>query len=539
MKHKNTALFIASALAFFAVLYPTVSALMGFPPFRDIHLGTALTYMKEGVNLFQPKIVGFNANDLPTIQEFPWWQAGAACALSVAGGWWGAANIFSLLIFSLGIFPIYRMGKRFFGAGEAWWAVMAFLAQPLVFLYAGTASTDGMCLVAALWAYDRIHAFAIRGGWSRALIAASVGAFSATLKLPFFMAAGLAVAAEVLPAHFSKVSVWVRLGYVATFSAAALALWTSYTDSLFEKALWPLVDLRVGHNPEMVFWYFGDWAYRLSPAVWIKAIWRVANCLLGSFALGGVMAIGLFQPGNKGARAWLFGAILTTAVFSHLVLHHSHYYLMFSPGVALAMAGGWEWIRKRCFADKEHSKKFCSIGLAFVIFGALFQGLIGMKVVLQFDFYPQRIAKLIQDHTVPEDRLLIAGGGWGGEALFRAKRQGLSIWNTQFLEDSANLKKARELGFTKLVVVRESPLLVALQKTNPGETDYSGEPFSRFLSPIATRWPPLYEDEQLMIREISPNKDSAASMIVPAAEIFFQPKVEDDKEVATSHFPNL
>ena len=217
------------------------------------------------------------------------------------------------------------------------------------------------------------------------------------------------------------------------------------------------------------------------------------------------MVIGLFQPGNKGARAWLFGAILTTAVFSHLVLHHSHYYLMFSPGVALAMAGGWEWVGKRCFADKEHSKKFCSVGLAFVIFGALFQGLIGMKVVLQFDFYPQRIAKLIQDHTVLEDRLLVAGGGWGGEALFRAKRKGLSIWNTQFLEDSANLKKARELGFTKLVVVRESPLLVALQKTNPGGADYSGEPFSRFLSPIVAHWPALYEDKELMIRAISPN----------------------------------
>ena len=128
-----------------------------------------------------------------------------------------------------------------------------------------------------------------------------------------------------------------------------------------------------------------------------------------------------------------------------------------------------------------------------------------MKIVLQFDFYPERIAKLIQDHTVPEDRLLIAGGGWGGEALFRAKRQGLSIWNTQFLEDSANRKKARELGFTKLVVVRESPLLVALQKINPGGADYSSEPFSRFLSPIATRWPALYEDDQLTIREISPN----------------------------------
>ena len=28
-------------------------------------------------------------------------------------------------------------------------------------------------------------------------------------------------------------------------------------------------------------------------------------------------------------------------------------------------------------------------------------------------------------------------------------------------------------------------------------------------------------------------------MIVPAAEIFFQPEVENDKEVAAAHFPDL
>ena len=507
MGSKRLALLAVTFFAFFALVYPLTSAWFGFAPYRDQHLGTALIYMEEGVNLLQAKIVGFNANDVPTIQEVPWWQAGAAWALRIGAGWWGSANLFSLMIFSLGVSPIFRMGKRMLGDEGAWWVVAAFLAQPIVFLYAGTASPDGMSLVVALWAYDRIRAYANHGGWTRAVTASVVAALAATLKLPFFMAAGLAVAIEVLCGNFRKPAVWGRLVCVATFSALALLLWTRYTDSWFEKALWPLVDLRVGHNPEMVFWYFGDWAYRLSPAVWIKAIWRVANCLLGSFALGGVLVLGLCLPGNKEARAWLFGAALTTAVFSHLVLHHSHYYLMFSPGVALAMAGGWEWIRKRFFADKEDIKRFCSIGLAFVIFGALFQGLIGMKVVLQFDFYPERIAKLIQDHTVPEDRLLIAGGGWGGEALFRAKRQGLSIWNTQFLEDSANLKKARELGFTKLVVVRESPLLVALQKTNPGGADYSGEPFARFLSPIATRWPPLYEDEQLMIREMAaPNR---------------------------------
>lgn len=319
------------------------------------------------------------------------------------------------------------------------------------------------------------------------------------------MAAGLAVAVEVLWENFRKPAVWGRLVCVVTFSAAALLLWTRYTDSWLEKALWPLVDLRVGHNPEMVFWYFGDWAYRLSPAVWIKAIWRMANCLLGSFALGGVMVLGLCLRGNKEARAWLLWAALTTAVFSHLVLHHSHYYLMFSPAVALAMGGGWMWLMKKCFQGEERVTAVGGAGLILITFAALFQGLIGMKVVQQFDPYQKRIAKLVLDNTKEEDKLLIIGGGWGGDVLFQAKRQGLSIWNTQFLEDSANLKKARELGFTKLVVVRESPLLVALQKTNPGGADYSGEPLSRFLSPIASRWPPLYEDEQLMIREISPN----------------------------------
>jgi hypothetical protein len=28
-------------------------------------------------------------------------------------------------------------------------------------------------------------------------------------------------------------------------------------------------------------------------------------------------------------------------------------------------------------------------------------------------------------------------------------------------------------------------------------------------------------------------------MIIPSAEIFFQPEIENDKEVAASHFPDL
>jgi hypothetical protein len=97
---------------------------------------------------------------------------------------------------------------------------------------------------------------------------------------------------------------------------------------------------------------------------------------------------------------------------------------MFSPAVALAMGAGWMWVIKKCFKREEQVTAVGGAGLILITFAALFQGLIGMKVVQQFDPYPKRIAKLVQDHTKKEDRLFIIGGGWGGDVLLRAKRQG-------------------------------------------------------------------------------------------------------------------
>jgi hypothetical protein len=157
---------------------------------------------------------------------------------------------------------------------------------------------------------------------------------------------------------------------------------------------------------------------------------------------------------------------------------------------------------EKAFAGNRAGTRAAILVGVLLLVVSLVQGLIGREIVLQFDPYPKTIARQLAEKTSPQDRLLIVGGGWGGEALFRSNRQGLSIWNTRFLEDPANLHKAQELGFTKLVIVRESPLQVALQKTNPGGANYAGEPFSRCLSPVADGFPVLYEDEQLMIRKI-------------------------------------
>ena len=81
-------------------------------------------------------------------------------------------------------------------------------------------------------------------------------------------------------------------------------------------------------------------------------------------------------------------------------------------------------------------------------------------------------------------------------------------------------------------------MLVALQMANPAGSAHSAEPFSKKISPVIAHWPSLHQNEQLMVREIPRNKGLPISMIVPPAEIFLQPKVENDKEVAAAHFPN-
>jgi len=45
---------------------------------------------------------------------------------------------------------------------------------------------------------------------------------------------------------------------------------------------------------------------------------------------------------------------------------------------------------------------------------------------LTYDPYLARLGDIIRKYTAPTDKLVIVGGGWGGEESFRAHREGLS-----------------------------------------------------------------------------------------------------------------
>jgi len=138
---------------------------------------------------------------------------------------------------------------------------------------------------------------------------------------------------------------------------------------------------------------------------------------------------------------------------------------------------------------------------AFIILTALFQGLMGMKA-FSLDKYPARIADTICAHTTPADKLAVINGGWGGDELIRTDRRGLSLWNAKVFEDPASRARLKALGFTKLVVISESPYHNAIQVVNPGQADIPRGFYRDLVTPLVEKWPTVFQTEDILIKEI-------------------------------------
>ncbi len=492
------AMLLLAASCFFHIK----SARSGFPIYRDQHLGTALEYYKTHIDLLRPVVVGFNVNGTPTPQELPVWQALAALAFKIMGPWYGWANVVSMLVFFTCLFPLFSLAKML--AGELWgWCTMVFfLAQPLIFMYVGIASPDGFSIVSAIW----FLYFGVNLVRSPRLIwwvpTCAAGALAAVSKVPFFMSAGLTCFFLLVTRHRNSMKAWIFLGSAGAVAAMLFFGWTHYTNQCFAQAEFPLVDLRVS-NSESSFWYFGDLHYRLVPGNWLKGGWRILNTCFGSFALLGLALYAFFFiKENIFAKLILLSGFLTTIVFTHLVLHHSHYYLMFTPAFAILCAqAACEWEKKLVF--NSAGKANLMLGIVALVLGlSLVQGLIGMKVVLHFDTYPYDMAKIIKQFSSPSDKLLVQNGGWGGNEFILTGRQGLSIWNTQLLENADNLKRLKALGYTKLVMMSVPPLLTAAQQINPGESKLQRQTYREFMTPVVKDWPTLYQTDDILIKEI-------------------------------------
>src|SRR5947207_14205282 len=104
--------------------------------------------------------------------------------------------------------------------------------------------------------------------------------------------------------------------------------------------------------------------------------------------------------------------------------------------------------------------------------------------------------------TAPTDRLLITGGGWGGQLFFLSDRQGLSIWDTQLLEDKKTYARLKEAGITKLVMVSESPLHSAIQHFTSTSATPDRDVYQTHTTPIVDGLPTVFQNDDLLIKSL-------------------------------------
>lgn len=503
-----------------AVLFALVAAFhlgnawVGKSLFRAVHLGTALEYAHGPINLLRPTIVGFDANEAPVAQEPPLWQAAVGLVFKVTGStWYGWANLVSLVVFAAGLWPAYQLARYYVGERAAWWSLAFFLAQPLIVFAAGLGSTDGLCLVLTTWFLFFANQMIVTGRavwWLPTALAASLCAVS---KLPFFMTAGITSIFMLLVHRASAVRLWLLLASAGAVAAVAFAGWTHYTDALSANAEYPYVELRLSHNPFIRDWFFGSLQFRMNPGVWIKGGWRFLHATLGSLPFVVLLLTALLRPGNRFPKLWLAAMVPTTLVFTHLILVHWHYYLMSCLPVAVLCGttlATWEdfW----CQQLPRAGLRLSLAGLALML--SAVDGLIAMKVSVYYDPYPGDMGAIIRQYTKPEDRLVVYGADWGGEELFRAGRRGFCVHDLEnvqqadttrglreLLDNKTDLHRLKALGYTKLVLISESPAWFAATAVNPG-SKARRDLYPATLSPTVDNWPVVYRSEDILIKEI-------------------------------------
>jgi hypothetical protein len=492
----------ALAWALAIMTFHIVSAALGRSLHRYIHLGEALGFARGSINLLKPVIIGWNLNGSPTPQDLPLWQAAVAVLFKCFGVWFGLANIVSLVLFFSCLYPLFRLAERFGPKGCGWWTVVLFLAQPIVFLYAGLASSDGFALALAVWFMFFATRLMEEKTLKWMLLTTLAGALAAVSKFPFFLAAGLACFFMVVASHRRQFTIWLWLGIAALLIGAVFEGWEKYANHCYAQAELPYQDLTTS-NPQIGWWFFGDLEYRLSPGVWVTGGWRALTTVFGSFALGGVFLLAWLRRGSNGmAKWWLVGGVGTTLIFFHLVLHTHNYYLMFAPGVAL-LCGELAFRMEPKLQPAEGWRRGLVRGVVMLTLAmSTAQGLAGAHVVLFQDDYMYALAQAIQEHTRESDKLFMYGGDLTGELLVLSNRNGLSAYDLKLLDHPATYERLKSLGFTKVVMVSESPLVAAIKRSTKIHLDLYRLTYHAAETPTVEHLPTVLQNEDILIKEL-------------------------------------
>ena len=504
-KNNKDLIFLTILLATGLVLFELWMATTDHDNSRDQHLGGAVAYARGHIDLLHPMLLGFNANGSPTPLEFPVWQAMTAALMKCFGLWYGWGNVVSLIFFSSSLWVLFDLCRRLGSARVAWWAMVFSLCQPLSVIIGGQAGGDSTAWSFAMWLIYFSYRMMEEGKWIWWVAAVVAGCLSAMTKAPFFMAAGLTTFFWLLWQYRRSGRAWAALASVGLIGTLSLMAWNLHCHRVYLEAEFPTIGIDPYDSKSGIRdWYFGTTAYRLNFHNWLRGEWHLSGAIFGSTSLIFLPLLAIRLKQSVAAWLCLFSALCTTMVFTPLLWEHMHYFFIYAPAIAWLCAipaAEFEfavWDRLRASACVR------STILLITIAAMLAETFMAIHFNIYFDPYQQEISEIIKQHTTPDEKIIVWGMNWG-DPFLRADRQGLtgglSLDYANWINDPEKLKRLKQLGYKKIVLLNPSPFVSALTSVTGkhGETIVD---LHQRLPVVAKNWPVLLDNPQILIIQI-------------------------------------
>jgi hypothetical protein len=464
-----------------------------------------VAYAKDHIDLLRPTLLGFNANGAPTPLEFPIWQALTAVFMKCFGIWYGWGNLVSLAFFFSSLWALFDLCQRLGSSRTGWWAMFFSLVQPVSFIVGGQAGGDSTAWAFAMWFIYSSHRMMSEGKWSWWLLAVFAGCWSATTKAPFFMTAGLTTFFWLWLRHRNSGRAWVFLISAGAISSLLFLAWNFHCHRVYTEAEFPVINMdALGGKSGINHWYFGTLAYRLNFNNWLRGGWRLATAVFGGLNFIFLLLVSIRLKKTAEAWLWMLAAACTTLVFPTLILTHMHYCFIFSPATAWLCAIAAVDLEPKIW-DHLRASAFSRATLLLATVTATLAGtLMIIHINMQFDPYQEEVAQLIKQHTSPAEKIVVWGMIWG-DPFLRADRQGftgsLSIADSGWINDPEKLKRVKQLGYKKIILINPSPFIVALTSVTGTHREKLAD-LHQCLPSVAKSWPVVFDSSQVLIVQI-------------------------------------
>jgi len=384
---------------------------------------TAVLYAEDGIDLLRPPLPilgppGF----IP--QEFPLFQAAGAVVMRL-----GLPPDLSMRLVGLGTFLlaawfVFLLARRLMGPTASLIALGAFVFNPHAWVYGRTSLIEYLAVAGGVgFLY-----FAIRwmdGGRAADWIAsAALGVLGILVKITtggFFLLPALLWRSSSGRWGFQRMSVWALVGVSIAIGFA----WSAYAQGVREETP---ASLFLSMSNQLA-WFFGLASQRLELSTWRVPLVAVLALTGFGVALWGPLAVARARSARQSlfVLALLGLVLLMPLILINLYAIHDYYWAAVAPMIAIGVGLGSEWLAERL---NRRWVRRATVGLA----GAWIATIVGMAPTWTIIYGTpteeadaMRIATFIQEHSEPDDWVVLEGWGWNPTFFYYADRRGLAV----------------------------------------------------------------------------------------------------------------